>query len=168
MPSGRVASINVSDGGVPKTAVPEATVSEAGLAGDRQRDLRYHGGPERAVSLYSLELIQALQREGHPIDAGTAGENLTVAGLDWGAVVPGAEIRVGPVRLQVTGYAAPCSNIAGSFTRGNFVRISPKLRPGWSRVYARVLAGGVLRVGDPAELFAPPGRGATGRGARQG
>jgi MOSC domain-containing protein YiiM len=168
MPSGRIASINVSAGGVPKSAVAEAAVTGTGVAGDRQRDLRYHGGPDRAVSLYSLELIEALRREGHPIDAGTTGENLTVAGLDWGAVVPGAEVHVGPVLLRVTGYAAPCSNIAGSFTRGNFMRISPKLRPGWSRVYARVLAGGVVRVGDPAVLSAPPERGAAGRGARQG
>ena len=165
MPAGRLASINVSTGGVPKTAVAEASVTEAGLAGDRQRDLRYHGGPDRAVSLYSLEAIEALRRQGHPIGAGTTGENLTLAGLDWGAVVPGAEIRVGPVRLQVTGYAAPCSNIAGSFADRAFVRISQKLRPGWSRVYARVLAGGVVRVGDPAELCGPPGRGQPARGA---
>ncbi len=168
MPSGRVASINVSAGGVPKNAVPEAAVTEAGVAGDRQRDLRYHGGPDRAVSLYSLELIEALRREGHPIGAGTAGENLTVAGLDWGAVVPGAEIRVGPVRLQVTGYASPCSNIAGSFVRDNFMRISPKLRPGWSRVYARVLAGGAVRVGDPVELADAPDRATAGPGDPRG
>jgi MOSC domain-containing protein YiiM len=159
MPSGRVASINVSAGGVPKTAVAEAAVTEAGVAGDRQRDLRHHGGPDRAVSLFSLEAIHALRGEGHPIGAGTTGENLTVSGLDWSGVVPGAEIRVGPLRLEVTGYAAPCSNIAGSFAGGGVARISQKLHPGWSRVYARVLAGGVVRVGDPAELRAPPGSG---------
>lgn len=162
MPEGRVASINVSAGGVPKTAVGEAAVTEAGVAGDRQRDRLHHGGPDRAVSLFSLEAIEALRREGHPIDTGTTGENLTVAGLDWGAVVPGAEIRVGPVRLRITAYAMPCSNIAGSFAGGGFTRISQKLHPGWSRVYARVLAGGVVRVGDRAELGASPGRGPPG------
>ena len=64
-------SINVSRGGVPKTSVFEALVTEHGVDGDRQHDLRHHGGPDRAVSLFSLELIQALQREGHPIAAGT-------------------------------------------------------------------------------------------------
>ncbi|HEU4382416.1 MAG TPA: MOSC domain-containing protein [Anaeromyxobacteraceae bacterium] len=157
MPGGRLASINVSAGGVPKTAVAEAAITEAGVAGDRQRDLLHHGGPDRAVSLYSLEAIEALRREGHPIGAGTAGENLTLAGLDWGAVVPGAEVRVGPVRLRITAYASPCSNIAGSFAGGRSARISQKLHPGWSRVYARVLAGGLVRVDDPAELGASPG-----------
>lgn len=150
--AGRLASINVSGGGVPKTPLAEAAVAETGVAGDRQRDLLHHGGPDRAVSLYSLEAIRDLQREGHPIGIGTAGENLTVSGIDWKALAPGAEIRVGPVRLQVTGYANPCSNIRGSFARGDFTRISQKLHPGWSRVYARVLAGGVVRVDDPVDL----------------
>lgn len=163
MPGGRVASINVSAGGVPKEPVAEAAVAEAGLSGDRQRDLVHHGGPDRAVSLFSLEAIEALRREGHPIAAGTTGENLTLAGIDWGAVVPGTEIRAGPARLLVTGYATPCSNIEGSFAGGRFTRISQKLHPGWSRVYARVLAGGVVRTGDPVELRPPPEAGAAAR-----
>lgn len=152
---GRLASINVSNGGVPKTPVAEVSVSASGLEGDRQRDLVAHGGPDRAVSLYSLEVIEALQREGHSIGMGTTGENLTVSGLDWSAVVPGAELRVGPVRLRVTGYTAPCSNVAPSFAGGRFTRISQKLHPGCSRVYARVLAAGPLRVGDPVEVIGP-------------
>lgn len=150
--AGRVASINVSSGGVPKSPVAEASITPAGVAGDRQRDQRYHGGPDRAVSLYSLEAIEALRREGHPIGVGTTGENLTVSGLDWSAVAPGAELRVGPVRLQVTAYASPCEKIAGSFAAGRSTRISQKLYPGWSRVYTRVLEGGVVRVDDPVEL----------------
>jgi MOSC domain-containing protein YiiM len=154
MPAGRLESINVSDGGVPKLPVAQAAVTERGVSGDRQRDLRFHGGPERAVSIYAAEAIAALAAEGHPIRAGSAGENLTVSGVRWAEVVPGAELRVGPVRLVVTGYAAPCRNIAPSFVGGAFARISGKAHPGWSRVYARVLEGGVVRVGDPVELSA--------------
>jgi MOSC domain-containing protein YiiM len=149
MQPGRLESINVSDGGVPKRAVPEASVAFSGLSGDRQRDLRYHGGPDRAVSLYSAEVIAALAAEGHPIAAGTTGENLTLAGVPWSEVRPGLEVCVGPVRLVVTSYAAPCRNIAGSFAENAFGRISQKTHPGWSRVYARVLEPGVVRVGDP-------------------
>src|SRR3569832_2171795 len=82
-PYPHVHQISVSDGGVPKLPVWEAKVSEQGLSGDRQRNLKFHGGPDRAVCLYSLELIEHLQAEGHPIDAGAAGENLTLSGLDW-------------------------------------------------------------------------------------
>jgi MOSC domain-containing protein YiiM len=83
--------------------------------GDCQRDLHYHRGPDRAVLLYSMELIRALQKEGHPIEAGATSENLTVSGLDCHLVVPGTEIRVSAVRLVVTKYATPCCNVRGLF-----------------------------------------------------
>lgn len=157
MPTGRLTSINVSDGGVPKLSIGRAAITASGVEGDCQRDLRYHGGPERAVSLFSAEVIAALAADGHPIAPGTTGENLTVAGLDWRDVVPGVELRVGKVRLCVTSYAVPCFKIEGSFTDGVFGRLSPKLHPGQSRVYARVVAGGEVRVGDPVELRDEPG-----------
>lgn len=75
--------LNMSAGGVPKTAVRRATVTELGLSGDKQLDLKHHGGPMRALCLYSLERILALQADGHPIFPGSIGENITVAGLDW-------------------------------------------------------------------------------------
>ena len=151
--AGRVESINTSRGGVPKTAVFEGLVTEHGLDGDRQRNLRVHGGPDRAISLYSLEIIRALQREGHPIGVGTAGENLTLSGVDWVRAVPGTEIEIGEVCLLITKYASPCETIADSFLGGDVTRISQKLHAGWSRVYARVLAGGLIRIGDPAILI---------------
>jgi MOSC domain-containing protein YiiM len=145
---GSVHSINTSGGGVPKLPQPEAAVTADGIAGDRQRDRRYHGGPLRAVSLYSLERIRALQQEGHPVDVGTMGENLTVAGLDWSRVRPGVRLSVGEVLLEITKPAAPCKTIAGSFTDGAFTRASEKVHPGWSRYYARVLREGTVHVGD--------------------
>jgi MOSC domain-containing protein YiiM len=150
--NGRLVSINCSDGGVPKSPVAEVLITEAGLAGDRQHDLRFHGGPDRAVLLYSMELIEALQKEGHPIRVGGTGENLTLSGLDWNLIVPGSEISVGAVRLLVTKYATPCHNISGSFVDGDMTRIAQKLHPGWSRVCAKVLAGGTVRVGDSVRL----------------
>lgn len=145
---GVLESINVSRGGVPKTSVFEALVTEEGVSGDLQRDLRFHGGPDRAVSLFSYEIIEALQLDGHPIAPGSAGENLTVSGLDWAAVKPGAEIQIGQVRLLVTGFASPCEKISGSFLDGDMTRLSQKRHVGQSRIYARVLAGGVIRPGD--------------------
>ena len=145
---GRIESINVSRGGVPKTSVFEALVTETGLDGDRQRDRRFHGGPDRAVVIFSLDVIRALQAEGHPIGVGTTGENLTVSGLTWRAIVPGIELRIGEVRLRVTKFAAPCENIRGSFLDQDVTRISEQRHPGWSRVCARVLTGGLIQLGD--------------------
>ena len=104
---GRVFQINVSGGGVPKSPVRSVEISVFGLQGDRQRDLEHHGGIERAVCLFSLERILALQAEGHPIYPGSVGENVTLSGLDWARLVPGARLRLGEwVEIEITGYAA--------------------------------------------------------------
>jgi MOSC domain-containing protein YiiM len=132
-------------------------VSRSGLEKDAQDDKIHHGGPERAVCLYSLERIRSLQTEGHPIDIGTAGENITVEGIDWDQIVPGVKIRIGDqVLLEVASFTNPCKTIRASFIEGEFIRIAQKLHPGWSRVYARVLREGQIRFGDPVEVSPTP------------
>jgi len=144
-----VYQINVSDGGVPKKPIREAKLTERGVEGDRQRNLKVHGGPDRAVCLYSLELLERLQDEGHPINSGSSGENLTLAGLDWELIRPGVVMSVGSdVRLEVMSYTVPCSHNAPWFQDGDYLRISQKKHPGWSRVYAKVLREGLVRPGD--------------------
>ena len=156
-----VYQINVSDGGVPKLPVPEARITVQGVAGDRQRSVQYHGGVGRAVCLYSLEVIKALQAEGHGVAPGSCGENLTLAGLDWAWLKPGDRLRIGPdVRLEVTSYTVPCSQQTQWFKDGNFTRISQKKHPGWSRLYARVLAEGLVRPGNTVSVEEGDGAGA--------
>ena len=150
--SGVLHSINVSNGGVPKLARGACRVRTRGLEDDRQRDLRHHGGPTRAVSLYSLALIRALQAEGHPINVGCIGENLTLEGVPWEEMVPGARVQVGAVELELTAYAAPCNNLRPYFRDGEFARVSQKVHPGWSRLYARVLREGAIAVGDAVQV----------------
>jgi len=146
--AGRVVSIHRSKEGVPKLAVPAARISVAGVEGDRQRNLRHHGGPDRALCLYSLELIEALRAEGHPVEPGSMGENVVIAGIDWRRMVPGARVRLGMIGIELTSFAHPCRNIRGSFVGGRVGRVSPESHPGWSRVYARVLSEGELSPGD--------------------
>ena len=154
MGSGRIAQISVSPGGVPKRAVEAAEVTASGVAGDAQRDLRYHGGPERAICLFALETIRALQAEGHPIEPGHIGENLTLEGIDWTAVTPGVRLLLGEdVLLEVTRYTSPCANIRASFKGGDYARVSQTRHPGASRVYARVVRTGTVRHGDPVRLL---------------
>jgi len=151
---GRITGLQRSNGGVPKLPVDAAAVSEQGMEGDRQRNRRFHGGPTRALCLYSQERIDALLAEGHAIEPGAVGENVTIAGLPWEHVRPGARLTLGDVEVEVTSYTAPCDNIAHVFLDGRFVRISQRVHPGWSRVYVRVHHGGALRVGDVVRLHA--------------
>jgi MOSC domain-containing protein YiiM len=152
---GRLESINVSRGGVPKCPVVEAAITTEGVEGDRQRDRRFHGGPDRAVTLFSSERIAALRAEGHSIVAGSTGENLTLSGIDWSRATPGARVEIGDARLEITRYATPCANIAGSFKDGEIARVAQKVNPGWSRVCARVVVPGRVRVGDSVKLLEP-------------
>ncbi|HSF05139.1 MAG TPA: MOSC domain-containing protein [Methylomirabilota bacterium] len=162
MSVGRVVQINISPGGVPKLPVATARLTLEGLAGDRHRDVEHHGGPERAVCLYALEAIEALQAEGHPIVPGSIGENLTIHGVDWTTIAPGTILGVGEqALLQVTRYTSPCGNIRPVFLDGDYSRVSQKRHPGWSRVYARVLSEGTVRPGDTVRVL-PAGALAAG------
>jgi len=152
--TGQIFQLNISAGGVPKLAVREGEVNELGMVGDEHRFLDIHGGPERALCLFSLERILELQAEGHPIFPGAVGENITIAGIDWQQVIPGAQLALGEeVLLEITSYTSPCNTIPASFADGQYQRISQKAHPGWSRVYARVLRAGALRVGQKVELL---------------
>jgi MOSC domain-containing protein YiiM len=147
--NGHITSINRSDGGVPKLPVPLAEINVAGISGDRQKNLKFHGGPDRAVSLLAQEIIDDLAAQGHPIRPGSTGENLTIAGLDWAGLVPGSRLRIGSTAvLEITSHAKPCFKIAGSFRDGAIACLDQKLNPGRSRLYARVLMPGTVAVGD--------------------
>lgn len=155
--TGRVVRVNVSDGGVPKRSVMSARVGRDGVEGDRQNDLEHHGGPDRAMCVFAMEVIERLRAEGHPIEPGSAGENLTVEGLNWARVAPGAHLELeGGVELEVASYTSPCRTIAGSFTAGDSTRISQSLHPGESRVYCRVVREGEVRVGEEVRVVGGP------------
>jgi MOSC domain-containing protein YiiM len=147
-----VVQLSRSRGGVPKLPVDEAVVTMHGLVGDKQRDRRFHGGPNRALCLYSDDLIEQLSLEGHPIVRGSAGENVTIRGLDWREVRPGTRLSMGDVDVEITSYTTPCKTIRQSFAAHDFTRISQKLHPGWSRVYCRILREGTIRVNDPVTV----------------
>jgi MOSC domain-containing protein YiiM len=154
--SASIVQVSLSKGGVPKLAVMQAEITKLGVAGDGQNDTANHGGPDRALCLFSLERIEAMAAEGHPIAAGSTGENVTIRGIDWDAVVPGVRLRLGTdVLVEVTRYTTPCKTNQRWFMAGDINRMHQNLNPGFSRVYAKVLQTGVIRPGDPVELLAP-------------
>jgi MOSC domain-containing protein YiiM len=152
---GSVAQLNVSGGGVPKSPVEKADVGHRGLVGDRQASRKHHGRPLQALCLWSSDVIAALQAEGHPIEAGSAGENVTLSGLDWSTIRPGVQLRIGEVLAEVSAYATPCKKNAQWFADGDFNRMLQDRHPGWSRTYAWVREPGTVRTGD--EVIVEPG-----------
>jgi MOSC domain-containing protein YiiM len=146
--TGTVQHVNASAGGVPKLPVPVATVDYAGLVGDRQRDRKHHGRPFQALCLWSADVIDRLAADGHPIAPGSAGENVTIAGLDWSALRPGSVVRLGSALAEISFAAVPCKKQAGWFSDGDFRRIAYEVNPQWVRWYAWVRRPGEVRAGD--------------------
>ena len=152
--TGRIYQISSGRGGVPKMPMPKASINSLGIDGDFHNDQVNHGGPDRALCLYTLEQIQRLQREGHPIWPGSTGENITLEGVRLEDLTPGTLLRLGDeVEVEVTSYAHPCQTITDSFNDGDFTRISEKLFPGQSRLYARVVRKGTITAGQPVLVF---------------
>ena len=104
----------------------------------------YHGGPDRAVCLYSFDRIRALQEEGHHVSVGLLGENLTVMGLDWRLLTPGTRVQVGGVRLLLTAFAVPCKNLSRVLRRRQDL---PHLAEGAPGMEPRLRARGGARHG---------------------
>lgn len=146
--TGSVAQLNVSRGGVPKTPIEHAVVGFRGIEGDAQKVRKHHGRPFQALCLWSDEVIAALAAEGHPVARGSAGENVTLAGVDWAAMRPGTRLRIGTVLAEVSADATPCKQQARWFTDGDFNRVSIERAPDRVRWYAWVREPGEIHPAD--------------------
>lgn len=153
---GRVLQVNVSPGGVPKLPVRRAWVGRFGVEGDRQRHDTVHGGPHRAVALLGIEAIERVQADGHPIEPGSVGENLTTVGIELASLPIGTRLAIGDaLLLEISSPANPCNLIGGSFRGGKSGRISVLTHPADTRMYARTLVEGEVRPGDSIRVLAP-------------
>lgn len=114
-----------------------------GLANDA------HAGSERQVSLLSLESIQAFrERAENKVDIpfGVFGENLVVSGIDLPHCTVGTRIRCGQALLEVTQIGKQChTNCEIRSITGDC--IMPR-----EGVFAKVLEGGYVIVGDAADI----------------
>lgn len=149
--TGAIAHLHASKG-LPKKSIPTAVIGWKGVDGDVQTARAHHGRPWQALCIWSTDAIDALRAQGHPIAAGYAGENITVAGIPAGAFRPGAHFRIGKVRGFLTAYAIPCSQNNDWFLNKNFMAMSHE-RGDYSRLYAMVTTCGDISVGDTFELF---------------
>ncbi|MFV0386161.1 MOSC domain-containing protein [Paracoccus sp. (in: a-proteobacteria)] len=126
-----------------------------GFAGDRQADLRVHGGVEKAVHHYPRDhyAVWRDQIGNHPLlDApGAFGENLSVAGLTEAEVAVGDIFRLGEALVQVSQGRQPCWKLNHRFGVSDMARrVQASGRTGW---YYRVLQPGLVSPGEGLELI---------------
>jgi MOSC domain-containing protein YiiM len=134
-------------------AVPDLTLDWLNLAGDRQADLRVHGGPDKAVYAYPAEHLPRWNNElgfDPPVGPGTFGENLTTTGWLEDEVHLGDIWSWGDALLQVTQPRSPCYKLALVTGRPELLRrFVATGRSGW---YLRVLRPGIVPVAGPMTI----------------
>ena len=158
--TGTVLQVNVSQGGVPKFAIPSADVTEHGVAGDAWR-YSFHGGRRRAVLLLTAEGIDELVTLGFPLFPGALGENLTTRGIDRRALRLGNRLRVGDAEIELREIRTPCATIgrygdgiqAAIYDARVQAGVPESPRWGLSGFYASVLRPGTVRPGDQITLL---------------
>ena len=130
--------------GTVKTEVPEATLTpEWGIETDA------HGGNwHRQVSLLSAEKIENFRKKIW-VDYGAFGENLVVEGFDFRNLPVTSRFQVGEVVLEMTQIGKECHNDC-VIKQQTGECIMPH-----EGVFARVLHGGTLHVGDEMILLPP-------------
>jgi MOSC domain-containing protein YiiM len=128
-------------------------VGHTNLAGDRQADLKVHGGVDKAVYAYPSEHY-AYWREQLPemdLPWGMFGENLSTRGLLEDSVHVGDRFRFGSAELEVTQPRMPCFKLGVKFGTQRMVkRFQQSGRNGF---YFRVLREGDVAAGDPIEVL---------------
>jgi MOSC domain-containing protein YiiM len=125
------------------------TVRTLNLDGDRQADLRVHGGWDKAVYAYSSEFYELWSRERPEVEfgPGTFGENLTTEGLLDDDVSVGDRFRAGTAELIVTQPRIPCFKLGIKMGRDAFV--AEFLERGLLGFYLAVAREGEVTAGDP-------------------
>jgi MOSC domain-containing protein YiiM len=119
-----------------------------GLEGDVQVDRENHGGPDKAIYVYTVENYRFWEQEFNkaPFPYGQFGENFTVEELPDEAVHIGDLFRIGPILVQVTQPRVPCFKLG--LKMDNPVFVNAFLRSGRVGFYLRVLEEGEVSPGD--------------------
>jgi MOSC domain-containing protein YiiM len=123
-------------------------VGALNLDGDRQAALSVHGGPDKALYVYSWKTVEfwreSLCRE--DLYPGTFGENLTADGLLDDEVAIGDQLEIGTARFEVTQPRLPCYKLGIALGQSDFPKIFH--RSGRNGFYLRVLREGRIAAGD--------------------
>lgn len=120
-------------------------IKEYGLENDA-----HAGNWHRQISLLSYQKIEAFREKGAEVEFGAFGENLIVDGIDFRSLPVGTKFYVNDAILQLTQIGKECHNGCAIYQRMGDC-IMPR-----EGVFARVLQGGEVAVGDEMRYELPP------------
>lgn len=130
-------------------------LSNTGLAGDGQADLKNHGGPEKAVCVYPLEHHPYWEeRLDRRLGPAAFGENFSTDGFTESVVCVGDVYGVGTAVVQVSQPRQPCFKLAA---RHGVKELALWVQAtGLTGFYFRVLEEGEVTAGDEIALLERP------------
>lgn len=128
-------------------------VFKENIEGDRQADLKVHGGADKAVYAYGYDTYpwwqETLNKEQLPY--GALGENLTLDRLDEQKIYVGDVFSLGSCELQAVQPRFPCFKLGIRYGDQKIIQTFNRYRrPG---VYFRVLKEGRIQAGDSMKLI---------------
>jgi MOSC domain-containing protein YiiM len=143
-----------------KQPIAAAQAGRLGLEGDEQADHANHGGPDKALCVYSYDHYPYWEQVlGKTLTPAAFSENLTVSGLSETEVSLGDILCAGEALVQVTYPRTPCSKLARKLRRKD---LAPLIHAnGYSGFYVRVLRPGRIAAGDAFEVVTPHPLGVT-------
>jgi len=123
------------------------------LEGDKQADLKVHGGVDKAVYAYAGEHYDYWRQELPEMSLpwGMFGENFTTEGMFEESVNIGDQFKVGTANLIATQPRMPCYKLGVKF--GSMDMIKRFLASGLTGVYFKVTKEGELEQGDEIKLI---------------
>jgi MOSC domain-containing protein YiiM len=138
-----------------KKPISHTTVARIdGLVGDGQADLAVHGGPDKAICVYSLDHYSYWQTVIglDPLPTGAFGENFTLQSLDELDVCVGDVWQVGEsLVVQISQPRQPCWKLARRWQRKTLAaEVQDNGKTGW---YFRVLKEGPVKAGMQLALI---------------
>ena len=136
---GHIKAVCISE----KKGTAKKNIKEARLIENFGLEKDAHGGNwHRQVSLLSYEAVEAFRARGAKVTDGAFGENLLVEGFDFKTFPVGTIFKCNDVVLELTQIGKKCHSECEIFHQVGDC-IMPR-----EGVFARVLHGGVIRVGD--------------------
>jgi MOSC domain-containing protein YiiM len=128
-------------------------LSKLNLDGDRQADLRVHGGETKAVYCYPVVHYEYWRRElpGRELPMGVFGENFTLDSFLEESVHLGDQFAVGSAEAVVTQPRLPCYKLGIRFESDDMVKRF--LVSGRTGFYLAVNREGEVGAGDEARLI---------------
>ncbi len=122
------------------------------LDGDRQADLKVHGGAEKAVYCYPVEHYGYWKAElGRELPLGMFGENFTIDGLLEDDIHIGDRFSIGSAEVVVTQPRLPCYKLGVRFESDEMVkRFLAARRTGF---YLAVMREGEVGTGDEIKML---------------